>query len=169
LNSVISVKATNNVLDKKPVVDLGSDEMMSSIPDEAVVHQPTIQIPVEMDCLFTSINQQSIDSAVPMSILYPETTQAREAHSVSQFKMALFLEASKVHRGQGAEHMFAKYWETLGEYITFGSNTCLMRVRLVLSSSRAGIETILRSFLKTKKMKRLHNKLILGKPRLVLS
>jgi hypothetical protein len=169
LNSVTSVEAANNALDKKLDVDPGCDETMSNIPDEAVVHQPTIQIPVEKDCLFTSINENIVDSAVSMSIVYPETTRERVAHSVGQLKMALFLEASKVHRGKGAEHIFAKYWETLGEYITFGSNKGFIRVRSDLSSSScAGIEAILRSFLKTRKIKRLHNKLILGKPRLVL-
>lgn len=170
LNSATSVEAANKVLDKKLVVDPGCDETMSNIPDEAVVHQPTTQIPVERDCLFTSINEKSIDSGVSMSILYPETTPTREAHSVGQLKMALFLEASKVHRGKRAEHIFAKYWQTLGEYITIGLNKGFIRVRSDLSSSScAGIEAILRSFLKTGKMKRLHNKLILGKTRLILS
>ena len=170
LNSVTSVAAPNNALDRKLDVEPGCDETMGIIPDEAVVHQPTIQIPVERDCLFTSINETSIDSAVSMSILYPETTRTREAHSVGQLKMALFLEASKVYRGKRADHIFAKYWQTVGEYITFGSNKGFIRVRSDLSSSScAGIEYILRSFLKTRKMKRLHNKLILGKPRLVLS
>ena len=169
LNSAASVEAANYVLDKKLVVDPGCDETMSNIPDEAVVHQPTTQIPVERDCLFTSINEKSIDSGVSMSILYPETTPTKEAHSVGQLKMALFLEASKVHRGKRAEHIFAKYWQTLGEYITIGLNKGFIRVRSDLSSSScAGIEAILRSFLKTRKMKRLHNKLILGKTRLIL-
>lgn len=162
-----SVTTPSNMLYNKQGVDQGCDEMMSNIvSDETAVHQPTIKMPVEsMDCPSSSINEQSADSSVSMLIQYPKTTWTREAPSVSQLKMALFLETSKAHRGNGPERIFSEYWESLGEYITLGSNKGLKVVRSGLNSSCAGIEAILQSFLKTRKMKRLHNKLVLGKPR----
>lgn len=89
-------------------------------------------------------------------------TRIRKAPSVSKLKMALFLEASKAHSENGAERIFANYWETLGQYLTLESHGALKRVRPDLRS-RAGIESILSGFLKTRKMKLLHNKLILCK------
>jgi hypothetical protein len=158
-----SVESATNA----PVVEPACDKILMSsiIPDEAVVHQPIIQSPMDADSPASSNNSQSPQSTVLMSIHFPETTRARETHSVGKIKMALFLEASNVHRGNGAERMFSKYWETIGEYITLGSKKVPTRVMPGLRSSRAGIESILRSFLRTRKMKRLHNKLILGKPR----
>ena len=143
--------------------------MMSSVvTDEAVGHQPIIQTPTDADSLASSNNKQSPESEVLMAIHFPETARARETHSVGKIKMALFLEASSVHRGNGVERMFSKYWETLGEYITLDFLTkAPTRVMSGTRSSRAGIDSTLRSFLRTRKMKRLHNKLVLGKPTVV--
>jgi len=89
--------------------------------------------------------------------------RVRKAHSVSQLKMALFLEASKAHCfGNNAVRMFANYWDTLGKYLTSGPHGSLKRGGPDLRS-RTGIESILSGFLKTRKMKLIHNKLILCK------
>jgi hypothetical protein len=73
--------------------------------------------------------------------------------------MALFLELSRVDRGTGAssERAFANYWESLERFITLTSH--------LTSPNRSSfqIDETLNSFLTTKKLKRLHNKLILGK------
>jgi hypothetical protein len=87
----------------------------------------------------------------------------RKAPSVSQLKMALFLEASKAHScGNDAIRIFANYWDTLGKYLAFDPHGSMKRVRPEFRS-RAGIESILSGFLTTKRMKILHNKLILCK------
>lgn len=87
---------------------------------------------------------------------FPTATDKKQMPSLGQLKMALFLEASKVHRGTSAERRFANYWETLERYITLGSHGQVSSVSKVHS-------TCLDRFLKTHKMKRLHNKLVLGK------
>ena len=70
--------------------------------------------------------------------------------------MALFIESTRVSRGVGAARDFANYWECLERYITLNSHASEM------NRSRDGIDATLNSFLKTKKLKRLHNKLVLG-------
>ncbi|KAL3816484.1 hypothetical protein ACHAXA_005840 [Cyclostephanos tholiformis] len=156
---VASVESTNNA----PVVDPACGEMINSIVlGEAAVHQPISQTPVEIDCPASSSDKLNPESTVSMLIHYPETSQARETHSVGQLKMALFLEASNVHRGNCAERMFSEYWETIGEYITLGSRKGPARLMSDQRASRTGIESTLRSFLRTRKMKRLHNKLVLA-------
>ncbi|KAL3800902.1 hypothetical protein ACHAW5_009912 [Stephanodiscus triporus] len=159
-----SVTTPSNMLYNKQVVDQGCDEKMMSniVPDETAVHQPTIKMSVEMNCPSSSINEESADISVSMPIQYPKTAWTKETPSVRQLKMALFLETSKAHRDNRPERIFSEYWESLGEYITLGSNKGLKVVRSGLNSSCAGIEAILRSFLKTRKMKRLHNKLVLA-------
>ena len=100
-------------------------------------------------------DQITTESSLSMQIQYPErTTTQKNPPNADQLKMALYLEASKAHRGNGAERMFSNYWETLEKYIT------RQRVR---SDSGGGVEATLKHFLITRKMKRIHNKLVLGK------
>ena len=104
-----------------------------------------------------SNNEERIttESSLSMQIQYPErTTTRKNPLNADQLKKALYLEASKAHRGNGAERMFSNYWETLEKYIT------RQRVR---SGSGGGVEASLKHFLITRKMKRIHNKLVLGK------
>mmetsp|Transcript_21056 Transcript_21056/g.45649 ORF Transcript_21056/g.45649 Transcript_21056/m.45649 type:complete len:1184 (+) Transcript_21056:404-3955(+) len=151
----------------------GSDKMTRrNVSNEIALHHLSSQTSVEKECLSSSeihvrdthvSSEQRTDNTVSMSIQYPKTTQTRQAPSVGQLKMALYLEASKAHRGNGAERIFANYWETLEKYISLGTHDgAIQRVRSDLSASCAGIEATLRGFLKTRKMKRLHNKLILA-------
>ncbi len=83
-------------------------------------------------------------TTVPVPTVFPTTP------SVDQLKMALFLEASRVHTGSGRpERIFANYWDALEKCVSspgVSSNPSLT----------------LESFLKTRKMKRLHNKLVLA-------
>uniref|UniRef100_A0A7S2UQS4 Uncharacterized protein n=1 Tax=Attheya septentrionalis TaxID=420275 RepID=A0A7S2UQS4_9STRA len=84
--------------------------------------------------------------------------------SVSQIKTRIFLAASKVNGGRGAEKRFIAYWDALGQYICYGThgkrldnvNICRM------GGSAFYIEKTLKSFLVTKKLRQLHNKLILA-------
>eukprot|EP00978_Attheya_sp_CCMP212_P020715 scaffold59613_cov59-Attheya_sp.AAC.2 len=84
--------------------------------------------------------------------------------SVSQIKTRLFLAASKVNGGRGAEKRFIAYWDALGQYICYGThgkrlgnvNNCRM------GGSAFYIEKTLKSFLVTKKLRQLHNKLIIA-------
>lgn len=91
------------------------------------------------------------------------TKRNHKSPSISQLKMALFLEASKSHSSRNeATRMFAKYWDTLGKYLSLSTRCSLKKVHPDLGS-RASIEPILGEFLKTRKMKILHNKIILCK------
>ena len=141
------------------------DEMRSRIvSDEPAVYppgQPSSVQSEEQPAGDTTNNEQSAEeSTLSLSISYPQSPQNSPAPSIGQLKMALFLEATKVHRGQGVERIFATYWESLERYITLNSHGGRIRSDL---SSCVGVEGALSGFLKTRKMKRLHNKLVLGK------
>eukprot|EP00804_Cyclotella_cryptica_P017265 CCRYP_016834-RA/>CCRYP_016834-RA protein AED:0.01 eAED:0.01 QI:617/1/1/1/0.5/0.66/3/536/1016 len=89
-------------------------------------------------------------------IEFPQINVHKQTPSVSQLKTALFLESRRVHRDVGAERDFANYWKTLQRYITLNPHASEM------NTSRHGIDSTLTLFLKTKKLKRLHNKLVLA-------
>lgn len=94
--------------------------------------------------------------------IHGRVNDIHKAPSVSQLKIALFLEASKAHCfGNCAVRKFANYWDTLGKYLSLDPQGVMKRVRPDLRS-RAGIDSILSDFLKTRRMKLLHNKLILS-------
>jgi hypothetical protein len=80
----------------------------------------------------------------------------KQTPSINQLKMALFLESSRVHRDTDGNRAFAKYWESISRFITLASHAT------GLSRSSVGIDDTFTSFLTTKKLKILHNKLILG-------
>jgi hypothetical protein len=85
--------------------------------------------------------------------------------SVSQLKMALFLEASHVHAGCKPERIFANYWDALEEFIAnprSSSSSSSPYCGGVRSDPSYKFNATLELFLKTRKMKRLHNKLILA-------
>ena len=79
----------------------------------------------------------------------------KQQPSVSQLKNALFLESSRASRSADAERLFAKYWESLEQYITSALSSGENR-------SRFAVEDALSTFLTTEKLKYLHNKLLLG-------
>jgi hypothetical protein len=108
--------------------------------------------PIQQSC-YRNEQSQSIE------FQFPVPGNHKQSLSVTQLKMALFLESSRVDRGTGAssERAFANYWESLERFITLTSH--------LTSPNRSSfqIDETLNSFLTTKKLKRLHNKLILGK------
>eukprot|EP00984_Skeletonema_dohrnii_P008240 scaffold3025_cov112-Skeletonema_dohrnii-CCMP3373.AAC.1 len=89
-----------------------------------------------------------------------ETTPntAKKAPTVSQLKMALFMEASRVHAGNKPERIFANYWDALEKYIAPPRHSS----SAPRSDPSFKFNATLELFLKTRKMKRLHNKLILA-------
>ncbi|KAK1741523.1 hypothetical protein QTG54_008001 [Skeletonema marinoi] len=89
-----------------------------------------------------------------------ETTPntAKKAPTVSQLKMALFMEASRVHAGNKPERIFANYWDALEKYIAPPRHSS----SAPRSDPSFKFNATLQLFLKTRKMKRLHNKLILA-------
>jgi hypothetical protein len=88
---------------------------------------------------------------------FPHLEQSKKhTPSINQLKMALFLESSRVHRGKDGDRAFAKYWESTSRFITLSSHAT------GVGRSSVGIDDTFISFLTTKKLKILHNKLILG-------
>jgi len=87
-----------------------------------------------------------------------------ESNDVLGIKMELYLEAMKVHRGKGSERLFANYWDALARYVsaTRDENGHRRQPRSCTDGPCNGIEDVLNRFLKTKGMRRLHNKLVLG-------
>ncbi len=114
----------------------------------------------------TSISRESTPADTEcrrLGGIHGRVKDIHKAPSVSQLKIALFLEASKAHCfGNCPVREFAKYWDTLGKYLSLDPHGVMKRVRPDLRS-RAGIDSILNDFLKTRRMKLLHNKLILCK------
>ena len=94
--------------------------------------------------------------ALDIEFQFPRAKVQKQAPSVDQLKMALYLESTRINRGAANERAFASYWESLERYITLGSHVGNG------NRSSSGLEEMLNSFLTTKKLKYLHNKLILG-------
>lgn len=80
--------------------------------------------------------------------------------ALDQIKAQLYLESVKSHRGRGAERQFADYWYALGCYIVSEKTGNSKTIRSGSDPCANGIEGVLKSFLKTKRLRRLHNKLI---------
>jgi hypothetical protein len=125
----------------------------------------TSQRPVEPEIFLQHANDESNGSLNPgddsevsdgVHFEFPQINVHKQLPSVSQLKMALFLESTRLSRGVGAASDFANYWECLERYITLNSHASEM------NRSRHDIDATLHSFLKTRKLKRLHNKLVLG-------
>ena len=83
---------------------------------------------------------------------FPQVAVKKQAPSANQLKIALFLESAKVNHGAGNERALANYWESLERCITFGSH----------AGNISRSKEMMNSFLTTKRMKYLHNKLILS-------
>jgi hypothetical protein len=72
---------------------------------------------------------------------------------LDRIKMMLFSEGGLVHRDRGYQQVFAQYWDALS-----------LRLEGKLSAANTNkCRSVLVSFLKTPKLKKLHNKLIIGK------
>jgi hypothetical protein len=75
-----------------------------------------------------------------------------DEHKIDRAKSMLYSAGSAVHRGRGFERKFAEYWEAMTLRISDTlSNHTTERCRVAF-----------KAFLKTKKLRRLHNKYVLG-------
>jgi hypothetical protein len=75
-----------------------------------------------------------------------------DEHKIDRAKSMLYSAGSAVHRGRGFERKFAEYWEAMTLRISDTlSNHTTERCRIAF-----------KAFLKTKKLRRLHNKYVLG-------
>jgi hypothetical protein len=95
----------------------------------------------------------------PSSLAVSQAPQ-HEFLDVEDVKIRLYDIGSRVHRGKSPERRFAAYWEALSCFVSFR----LQRGgRSTSQSTFDGVRKVLDSFLKTKRMRRLHNLLIMGK------
>mmetsp|Transcript_52977 Transcript_52977/g.158578 ORF Transcript_52977/g.158578 Transcript_52977/m.158578 type:complete len:925 (-) Transcript_52977:219-2993(-) len=78
--------------------------------------------------------------------------------SVDSIKIELYMEGIRVHRGRGSERRFSDYWDALNRYISSGSQA----EKCCRNRSSHAIESELKSFLKTKQLRSLHNRVILA-------
>ena len=82
---------------------------------------------------------------------------------IASIKMNLFVEGCRVHRGLGPERRFADYWDALARSIANGlRGKDNIPKRSGEDASCNDIEHILKSYLVSKKLRRLHNDLILA-------
>lgn len=84
------------------------------------------------------------------------------SENTEDIKLALYLEGTKIHRGKGAERLFSDYWDALGRYISVEVGRHIRRSRCGDTYSNASLEPLLKTYLKTRKLRKLHNKLILS-------
>ncbi|KAL9180819.1 hypothetical protein ACHAXT_011272 [Thalassiosira profunda] len=145
---------------------VGTGEAPSRIVSEETNASQSPDAPASMDveCSPSSEAPKELPASpepagLSLSIQYPTpTSRARPPPTAGQLKLALYLEASKAHRGRGPERRFAQYWEALERYIAMGSG----RTRSGARASLESVEATLAGFLTTRKMKRLHNGLVLA-------
>ena len=164
------VKSSSNIASTAAVPAVKEEEERSDEADAPSLSlpPPSCQAPMDVDMSSssqiddTASNEQISKSTLSMDIPKSSETNTtlKRQPCLGQLKMALSLEASKVHRDKGAEQMFVNYWENLETYISLGPKNGIARSD---SSMTADIEDILKGVLITRKMKRLHNKLVLGK------
>ena len=91
----------------------------------------------------------------PSQALHIDAEEERirqEEISLDKKKLKLYLEAMKVHGNQGGDRKFSDYWEALCRYLSTGDN-----VRSDSDEGTQGVDAILNAFLKTKKLRKLHN------------
>jgi len=69
--------------------------------------------------------------------------------NLQQIKINIYKEVTKVHRSNGAEKLFSQYWDNVQRYLSI--------------PNLFNMDLFLKSFLKTKVLRRLHNQLILSK------
>ena len=84
--------------------------------------------------------------------------------SFTEVKLEIYRECLRIYRGKGPERRFAKYWEQLGLYTS--SAISLMpniHSRLRSVSGVGSIDDFLNSFLISRRLRQLHNTLVLGK------
>jgi hypothetical protein len=74
--------------------------------------------------------------------------------SLQRVKMALFSLGRRIHGRIGYERLFSRYWSSFS-FVLHGAGT----LEKMLRNHRAIVE----AFLKTKRLRNLHNKLVLGK------
>lgn len=91
---------------------------------------------------------------------------------VDSIKVAIHAEASQVHRGKGANKLFSEYLERLAVYLSSptsfrsrrrsASTNCSANISASVDRC-SSIESFFNNFLKTKRLRHMHNKLIMGK------
>ena len=83
----------------------------------------------------------------------PKVLYTPKRCNLDNIKMMLFSTGSQAHRGRGFEKIFSEYWDALSQIVAGNpSDSDLTRLRGVV-----------KSFLRTKKLKKLHNRLVMGK------
>ena len=109
------------------------------------------------------VSSESVDHVEPSTLAAPalekaaaKPTQPEEKPvqrcNIDKIKMLIFSTGGLAHRGRGFERIFAEYWDALSLIVTGGRNRDEM----------AQLRSVVSSFLKTKRLKKLHNRLIMG-------
>ena len=147
-------------------VDANSSANEDVVMESSTVTELTAQhVEESTDAVMTDSNIHQVSVSTAASPPNPESSPlsnevdlntTKATLNTNHLKMALFLEASQVHAGNKPERAFANYWDTLAKFIALRSHSS------TLSDPSYIFNTTLDSFLKTRKMKRLHNKLILA-------
>ena len=88
-----------------------------------------------------------------------------ELSDLDQIKTKLYLEFSNVHRRKGPERLFSIYWEKMGRYLSysFTPKPSFWSTDRSTDGYEGGMENFFKKFLSTRSLRKIHNKLMLGK------
>jgi len=83
--------------------------------------------------------------------------------NLEEIKSMLYLEFLKENKGKGSERLFSLYWEKMGRYLSrpLSSSQSHWNSEHV-EDAKEDIENFLSVFLKSRSLRKIHNKLILG-------
>lgn len=76
-----------------------------------------------------------------------------DENKANRVKMLLYTAGSKIHRGRGFERIFGMYWDAI----------CLRLSRPLNENASKRCDEAISAFLKSRKLRRIHNKFVMGK------
>ena len=113
-----------------------------------------ISSPTQDVAINNSINENVCPSQAQLDAAEEERIRNEEI-SIDQKKLKLYMEAIKTHGNRGGDRIFSDYWDAVCRYLSTGNN-----IRSNSDKDSDGFEAQLKSFLTTKKLRKLHNALV---------
>ena len=105
-----------------------------------------------------ALNHNIDENVCPSRAQLHDTEEERirkEEISIDQKKLKLYTEAINAHGNRGGDRIFSDYWDAVCRYLSTGNN-----VRSNSDKNSHGFDAQLKSFLTTKKLRKLHNALV---------
>ena len=140
-NTIRTVTADSSPTEDDPTLLRSTGGTASSSPTQDVA-------------INNSINENVCPSQTQLDTAEEERIRNEEI-SIDQKKLKLYMEAIKAHGNRGGDRIFSDYWDAVCRYLSTGNN-----IRSNSDKDSDGFEAQLKSFLTTKKLRKLHNSLV---------